>query len=58
MNRGLLPFRDEEPGSLWSIDGRAVDGPLKGSRLEPIVHGDYFWFAWSVFRPDTRIWER
>ena len=51
-------FRDRETGSLWTMDGRAVEGPLNGSRLEPIVHGDYFWFAWSVFRPDTRIRSR
>ncbi len=51
-------FRDRETGSSWTIDGRAVDGPMAGSRLEPLVHGDYLWFAWAVFRPETRIWER
>jgi hypothetical protein len=47
---------DHETGSLWSIFGVATDGPLEGERLEPIGHGDYFWFAWAAFEPDTRIW--
>lgn len=53
---GERRFRDRETGSVWAIDGRAVEGPLEGERLPAIVHGDYLWFAWSVFRPDTRIW--
>ncbi len=48
-------FRDQATGSTWDLTGRAVDGPLQGSRLEPIPHGDYFWFAWAAFRPDTDI---
>ncbi len=48
-------FRDEATGTTWDLTGRAIDGPLRGSRLEPIPHGDYFWFAWSAFQPDTEI---
>jgi hypothetical protein len=47
---------DAETGSEWTIDGRAVDGPLAGKRLEPVVHGNHFWFAWAAFKPDTRVW--
>ncbi len=47
---------DSTTGSRWSIVGHALEGPLAGKRLEPIVHGDHFWFAWAVFEPDTRIW--
>jgi hypothetical protein len=50
-------FRDRETGSGWTLAGRAVGGPLKGARLIPIPHGDHFWFAWAVFRPETRVWE-
>jgi hypothetical protein len=49
-------FEDRETGSRWTLDGRAVAGPLRGRRLTPVPHGDYFWFAWAAFRPDTRIW--
>ncbi len=47
---------DIETTSIWSIAGHATEGPLAGKRLEPIVHGNHFWFAWAVFQPDTRIW--
>ena len=50
-------FRDEQTGSLWNIFGEAVDGPLAGSQLEQVVSAEHFWFAWSVFKPDTIIWQ-
>ena len=49
-------FRDAETSSTWTLTGRAIAGPLRGSRLQPVAAGDYFWFAWAVFRPDTRVW--
>jgi hypothetical protein len=49
-------FEDIETGSLWNIFGLAVDGPLAGSRLEPLVSAEHFWFAWAAFEPDTLIW--
>ncbi len=48
-------FRDRETRSTWDILGRAVRGPLAGTELEPIPHGNHFWFAWAAFKPDTRI---
>ena len=48
-------FTDVETGSTWDILGRAVEGPLAGSRLEPIEHLDTFWFAIAAFEPNTRI---
>ncbi len=50
------PITDIETGSTWSITGSAVAGDLKGAVLEPVVHGDHFWFAWAAFAPDTKIW--
>jgi hypothetical protein len=47
---------DRETGSTWSILGLATSGSLEGVQLEPIGHGDHFWFAWAAFEPDTRIW--
>jgi hypothetical protein len=49
-------FRDEETGSTWTVTGKAVSGPLKGTQLERISHGDYFAFAWMAFRPDAAIY--
>ncbi len=46
---------DEQTKSSWSLLGQALDGPLEGSRLEPVVHANHFWFAWAAFYPDTEI---
>ncbi|CAN5488500.1 DUF3179 domain-containing protein [soil metagenome] len=50
------PITDVETGSAWSITGRAASGPLAGTQLEPVVHGNHFWFAWAAFEPDTELW--
>ena len=42
-------------GSRWNVLGAAVEGPLAGARLEPVNSGSHFWFAWSVFKPHTRV---
>jgi len=47
---------DEQTGSVWNVLGQAVDGPLAGTQLMPIVHGDHFWFSWAAFKPDTIIY--
>lgn len=49
-------WRDRETGSGWNLGGEAVAGPLEGTRLEKLQHGNHLWFAWAVFRPDTEIW--
>ena len=48
-------FRDRETGSTWDVLGRAIGGPLEGAQLAPVQHGNHFWFAWAIFKPDTRI---
>ena len=48
---------DEQTGSTWDILGNAVDGPLAGKSLTPVVHGSHFWFAWAVFKPDTVVYQ-
>jgi hypothetical protein len=49
-------LRDKETGSSWDIFGRAVKGSLVGKQLEPMVHGDHFWFAWAAFKPETIVY--
>jgi hypothetical protein len=51
-------FLDVQTGSKWDVTGKAIDGGLKGTRLERIKHGDYFAFAWFVFRPETEIYSK
>jgi hypothetical protein len=48
-------FIDDRTGSTWDILGRAIAGPLAGTRLAPVEHLDTFWFAIGAFEPDTRI---
>ncbi|MBI3961413.1 MAG: DUF3179 domain-containing protein [Deinococcus sp.] len=46
---------DQQTGSVWSITGQALSGPLAGQALTPIMHTNIFWFAWAAFRPETVI---
>ena len=48
-------FTDDQTGSTWSILGRALDGPLAGSQLQPIEHIDTFWFAAAAYDPDIDL---
>ncbi|MDX1636601.1 MAG: DUF3179 domain-containing protein [Balneolaceae bacterium] len=47
---------DTQTGSRWNITGKAVEGELTGTQLEPVTYGDYFAFAWLVFWPDTEMY--
>jgi len=49
-------FRDQETGSLWTIAGKAVEGPMAGDSIAVVPHGNHFWFAWAVFKPETEVW--
>ena len=48
-------FTDERTGSTWNVLGHAVEGELAGNRLEPVVHTNEFWFAWSAFHPNAEV---
>jgi hypothetical protein len=50
-------IKDLETGSTWSVTGLATDGPLAGSQLDRVQHGDHFWFSWAAFTPQTRVWQ-
>jgi Protein of unknown function (DUF3179) len=47
---------DIQTASTWDPFGRAVGGPLAGTRLAPATAMDSFWFDWAAFHPDTTIW--
>ena len=49
-------FVDAETGTKWNITGLAVEGELVGTQLDPVVHGNHFWFSWAAFKPDTEIY--
>jgi hypothetical protein len=49
---------DDQTASRWNILGQATQGALAGKSLQPLVHGDHFWFSWAAFKPDTVIYEK
>lgn len=49
-------FLDRETGTTWSILGRALDGPLVGARLSPVIHLNEFWFAWAAFNQGAQVY--
>jgi hypothetical protein len=49
---------DQETGSVWSILGRAISGPLAGEALVPELAIDSLWFDWAAFHPETRIFRQ
>ncbi|NNE47151.1 MAG: DUF3179 domain-containing protein [Rhodothermales bacterium] len=49
-------IRDAETGSVWDVTGHAISGSLVGRSLQPIVHGNYFSFAWFAFQPGSRVY--
>ena len=61
FRRDTNHFVDRETGSLWSIEGKAVDGPLRGNRLNPVRSHYVRWHAWvyphartDLYRSQTR----
>jgi len=51
-------FVDEATGSVFSVDGRGLSGPLADDELVPIRDAYVaFWGAWAAFQPDTELWE-
>lgn len=57
VNEGT-PFtlEDAETGTIWSIEGRGLSGPLAGRQLSRIRTAyNAYWFAWAAFWPNTEV---
>ncbi len=53
--RNVLVMFDWETDSLWSqLLGEAVEGPLKGTKLEPLAAVNTTWGEWKTLHPDTK----
>ena len=47
---------DRETNSRWLLlTAEAIDGPLKGARLEQLPANYSFWFAWADWNPTTGL---
>jgi hypothetical protein len=44
---------DINTGSLWSLDGSCVSGPLQGQKLPVVQASQEFWHSWRTFHPNT-----
>ncbi|HJT30924.1 MAG TPA: DUF3179 domain-containing (seleno)protein [Pirellulales bacterium] len=51
------PFTDRQTGSHWGIEGRAVEGPLKGQTLRWLPGVQCRWFAWAAEYPQSKLHE-
>jgi len=49
---------DSETGSTWNVLGHAINGKLKGERLQQIDSGVHFAFAWLAFDPDAVVYDQ
>ena len=47
---------DSQTNSRWNAYGLCISGALKGSQLTSLILEPEYWFAWSEFHPDTRIY--
>jgi len=45
---------DQNTGSVWNMDGRCIEGPLKGQQLSSVQAYNEFWHAWERFEPATK----
>ena len=51
-----LRLTDAETGSVWNADGEALEGALKGRKLDVIIPLPSFWFSWAEFFPETEVY--
>ncbi len=47
---------DQQTRSRWNARAEAVEGRLRGLRLERAAAMDCMWFAWVAFYPGTLVW--
>jgi hypothetical protein len=55
-------FIDRETGSQWDAAGRAIQGPLQGTQLQPLKIQPLksrraFWFSIAISFPDIRLYQ-
>jgi len=49
-------MRDEETGSWWQqVTGEAIQGPLKGRKLNPVFHDELAFETWKREQPMGRV---
>jgi len=55
-NGDATELTDEQTKSRWNPYGDCISGAFKGSQLTSLILEPEYWFAWSEFHPDTKIY--
>jgi uncharacterized protein DUF3179 len=56
INNQNFIMQDEETGSWWQqVTGEAIQGPLKGKRLDLVFHDEIPFGQWKREHPGTRV---
>jgi hypothetical protein len=56
INNQNFIMRDEETGSWWQqVSGEAIQGPLKGRRLNLVFHDEISFSTWRKEKPEGRV---
>jgi len=55
-NANATELTDEQTGSRWNPYGTCIAGAMKGATLEPLIMEPEYWFAWSEFHRETKIY--
>lgn len=56
INNQNFLLQDEETGSWWQqVTGEAVQGPMKGKRLELVFHDELSFALWKREHPEGRV---
>jgi len=58
INNQNFIMRDEETGTWWQqVSGRAIFGPLKGKRLDPVAWDEVSFGLWKIEHPRSLVLE-
>jgi hypothetical protein len=55
-NADATELIDEQTKSRWNPYGDCISGTFKGLQLTSLILEPEYWFAWSEFHPDTKIY--
>jgi len=47
---------DMNTDSVWSYEGVAISGEMKGTELKRVPFNPGFWFEWIAFHPETELY--
>jgi hypothetical protein len=56
LHKAVLSMVDRETGTVWThLDGKAIEGPLKGARMTMVPMPQMTWGDWKAAHPNTKV---